>query len=135
MIGSGGAGKSTAARRLAAATGLPLVHLDREYWHPGWRPTPPEDWRLRVSELIAAEHWVLDGKDMGPADGGVTWAPRPGKHELKLVGSDGRTVAAAPFEVRGADGSGQPASTFSTSSGGSPDKSSGSGVNSGESER
>ena len=61
VIGSGGAGKSTAARRLAAATGLPLVHLDREYWHPGWRPTPPEEWRRVVGELIAAEHWVLDG--------------------------------------------------------------------------
>jgi penicillin-binding protein 1C len=83
----------------------------------------------------AGLHWDLDGTDMGPADGASTWAPLPGKHELKLVGSDGRAVAAAPFEVRGADGSGQPASTFSTSSGGSPDTSSGSGVNSGEFER
>ena len=29
-------------------------------------------------------------------------APQPGAHELKLVGEDGRAVAAARFEVRGA---------------------------------
>jgi penicillin-binding protein 1C len=83
----------------------------------------------------AGLHWDLDGTNMGPADGATTWAPQPGKHELKLAGSDGRAVAAVRFEVRGATAPGQPASTFSTSSGGSPDKSSGSGVNSGESER
>ncbi|WP_198119701.1 penicillin-binding protein 1C [Massilia rhizosphaerae] len=83
----------------------------------------------------AGLHWQLDGADAGPADQAATWAPRQGKHELELVGDDGRAVAAARFEVRGAEASGQPASTFSTSSGGSAGKSSGSGVNSGESER
>ena len=77
--------------------------------------------------------WEL--RESGPADAAATWAPQPGRYELKLVGSDGRAVATAPFEVRGGVGPGQPASTFSTSSGGSADKSSGSGVNSGESER
>jgi penicillin-binding protein 1C len=80
-------------------------------------------------------HWELDGTEAGPADQAATWAPVPGGHELKLVGDDGRAVAAARFEVRGAAAPGQLASTFSTSSGGSSDRSSGNGVNSGESER
>jgi penicillin-binding protein 1C len=49
--------------------------------------------------------WVLDGEALGPADGsGVAngWTPAPGRHELKLVGADGRTAASARFEVRGA---------------------------------
>jgi len=78
----------------------------------------------------AGLRWQLDGADAGPADRGAAWAPQPGAHELKLVGEGGRAVAAARFEVRG-----QPASTFSTSTGGSADRSSGNGVNSGESER
>jgi adenylate kinase family enzyme len=61
VIGSGGAGKSTAARAIAAATGLPLVHLDRVYWHAGWTPTPEEEWVRTVHALIAEEEWVLDG--------------------------------------------------------------------------
>jgi penicillin-binding protein 1C len=83
----------------------------------------------------AGLHWELDGAGVGPADQAATWAPLPGAHELKLVGEDGRAVAAARFEVRGAAAPGQVASTFSTSSGGSADRSSGSGVNRGESER
>jgi penicillin-binding protein 1C len=85
-------------------------------------------------------HWELDGTGLGPADRSETWAPVPGGHELKLVGDDGRAVSVARFEVRGAAAAGaaapgQLASSFSTSSGGSPDRSSGRGVNSGESER
>jgi penicillin-binding protein 1C len=78
----------------------------------------------------AGLRWQLDGADAGPADRGAAWTPQPGAHELKLVGENGRAVAAARFEVRG-----QAASTFSTSTGGSADRSSGNGVNSGESER
>lgn len=83
----------------------------------------------------AGLRWELDGAAAGPADAGATWTPLPGQHELKLVGEDGRAVAAARFDVRGASAPGQVASTFSTSSGGSAMRSSGNGVNSGESER
>ncbi|MCS0612955.1 penicillin-binding protein 1C [Massilia kyonggiensis] len=78
----------------------------------------------------AGLRWELDGADAGPADRGAMWTPQPGEHEVKLVGQDGRAVAAARFEVRG-----QLASTFSTSTGGSAGRSSGNGVNSRESER
>ena len=61
VIGSGGAGKTTLARRIAAATGLPLVHLDRRFWHAGWHPTPAEEWARIVTELAAEERWVMDG--------------------------------------------------------------------------
>lgn len=37
LIGSGGAGKSTLARRLGEQTGLPVVHLDRLYWTGEWQ--------------------------------------------------------------------------------------------------
>jgi adenylate kinase family enzyme len=45
VVGSSGAGKSTFARDLGARTGLPVVHLDRPFWRPGWVETPREEWR------------------------------------------------------------------------------------------
>ncbi|QRN96837.1 DNA topology modulation protein [Archangium violaceum] len=61
VIGSGGAGKSTFATRLAQLTGLPLVHLDALYWKPGWVETPKEEWSRTMGQLIAEERWVMDG--------------------------------------------------------------------------
>lgn len=61
VIGSGGSGKTTFARRLAARTGLPLFHLDQLYWHPGWEATPVDEWQRNVHDLIRSERWILDG--------------------------------------------------------------------------
>ena len=61
VIGSSGAGKSTLARRLAEHLDLPLIHLDREYWRPGWLEPPRAEWRRRVAELAARPEWVMDG--------------------------------------------------------------------------
>ncbi len=45
--------------------------------------------------------WVLDGKRLGAAARG-SWAPWPGRHELKLLGRSGEVVQTVRFEVRGA---------------------------------
>jgi adenylate kinase family enzyme len=68
VIGSGGSGKTTFARRLAERTGLPLIHLDALYWRPGWDPTPAEEWRAKVAELLRAERWIMDGNYGGTLD-------------------------------------------------------------------
>lgn len=61
VIGAGGAGKSTFAARLGLRTGLPVVHLDREYWQPGWIEPHPEAWVTTIARLTAGERWILDG--------------------------------------------------------------------------
>ena len=61
IIGPGGAGKSTLARALGGLTGLPVVHLDREHWLPGWVEPPRDEWGERVEELAAGERWIIDG--------------------------------------------------------------------------
>jgi len=61
IIGCPGAGKSTAARKLAARTGLPLIHLDRHYWRAGWVPTEDLLWRETVISLASQECWIIDG--------------------------------------------------------------------------
>jgi adenylate kinase family enzyme len=61
VVGSGGAGKSTFANQLSQRTGLPVVHLDREFWGPGWVKMEDEAWEARVRELVAADRWITDG--------------------------------------------------------------------------
>lgn len=45
--------------------------------------------------------WVLDGRRLGRG-ARLSWAPWPGRHELKLLGSRGQVLQAIKFEVRGA---------------------------------
>ena len=61
VIGSPGAGKSILATKLAALTGLPLIHLDQQYWQPGWVEPDEAIWQLRLNEIIAADQWIIDG--------------------------------------------------------------------------
>ena len=68
VIGSGGAGKSTFARRLGEKLGFPVIHLDRAYWRAGWVETPKDEWRRRVEGLCAGDEWVMDGNYSGTLD-------------------------------------------------------------------
>jgi adenylate kinase family enzyme len=68
VIGTGGSGKTTVARRLAQRTGLPLIHLDTHYWRPGWQPTPSGEWRAKVTELVSGDAWIIDGNYGGTLD-------------------------------------------------------------------
>ena len=91
VIGIPGAGKSTFSRRLAERTGLPLIHLDREFWQPGWRVTPREQWRTKVAALVAREAWVMDGNygaslDLRlPRADAVAWFDYPRRVAMRRV--------------------------------------------------
>lgn len=61
MVGCGGAGKSTFARRLNEVTGLPLYHLDQLHWRPDWIAPPEDEWRRTQVELAALDEWIIDG--------------------------------------------------------------------------
>ncbi len=61
VIGRSGAGKTTVALELGRTFGLPVVHLDRLAWEPGWRPVEHAVFESRHADAIAADEWVLDG--------------------------------------------------------------------------
>ena len=61
VVGSGGSGKSTFSRELGRVTGIPVIHLDREYWRPGWEETPKDEWKARVADMLEGERWIMDG--------------------------------------------------------------------------
>ncbi|MEO8329473.1 MAG: adenylate kinase [Candidatus Nanopelagicales bacterium] len=56
-----GGGKTRLSLEIARRLGLPVVHLDRDFWQPGWVSPEADWWRARVSELVAEPHWVMDG--------------------------------------------------------------------------
>ena len=68
VIGCSGSGKSTFARALAGKLTLPLIHLDAEYWLPGWAQPPRDVWREKVATLVACDTWVMDGNYTGTFD-------------------------------------------------------------------
>ena len=65
VIGSGGAGKSTFARRLGERLNLEVIHLDRHFWSAGWVEPPRAEWARDVEELTRRESWVMDGNYSG----------------------------------------------------------------------
>lgn len=61
IIGCGGAGKSTLARKLGEKLNIPVVHLDKLFWRPGWVQVSQEEFdTLHRAELVK-EKWIMDG--------------------------------------------------------------------------
>lgn len=61
IIGSPGAGKSTVSGALATRAGLPLHHLDRMHWLPGWIERDREEGRAELAGVLAQDSWIIDG--------------------------------------------------------------------------
>jgi adenylate kinase family enzyme len=68
IIGVSGSGKSWLAVRLGEALGLPVYHLDRLHWRPGWQPAPRVEWRALQEDLIQEPAWIIDGNYSGTLD-------------------------------------------------------------------
>lgn len=61
VVGGPGSGKSTLAGALGERTGLPVVHLDRLFWRPGWQRPDLSTWRAKVAEAVAGDAWIIEG--------------------------------------------------------------------------
>ena len=61
IVGNNGSGKSFLAKELSVITGLPLVHLDVEFWRANWEKPSKEEWLKIQMELISKEKWIIDG--------------------------------------------------------------------------
>jgi adenylate kinase family enzyme len=61
IIGSPGAGKSTLSAQVSRRLGLPLIHLDKLHWKPGWVECGKEEFEAKVRDAIAGPRWVIDG--------------------------------------------------------------------------
>jgi adenylate kinase family enzyme len=61
VLGCSGTGKSSLARRLGRATGLPVIHLDQHFWRPGWVEPEAAEWQAQAGALAAQPRWIIEG--------------------------------------------------------------------------
>ncbi len=61
VTGNAGSGKTTLSLRLGESLALPVIHLDRVVWRPGWRYAEKGEIARALDELTARESWVIDG--------------------------------------------------------------------------
>jgi adenylate kinase family enzyme len=61
IIGSGGAGKSTLARKLSNVTGIEIYHLDKLFWQSGWTSITKEELAEKIKEIVHINSWIMDG--------------------------------------------------------------------------
>lgn len=61
LIGSGGAGKSTLARRLGENLHIEVIHLDTLMWRPGWQFVEKVEQIQIQRKLVQKDEWIIDG--------------------------------------------------------------------------
>lgn len=61
VIGPCGSGKSTLSFELARRLGLPLIHMDKLNWQPGWIDSPDDELLTRVRQVVEQDRWLIDG--------------------------------------------------------------------------
>lgn len=64
VVGTSGSGKSTMAKALSQALGVPHVEMDALNWQADWRDLANHDlpeFQRRVAAAAAGEAWVIDG--------------------------------------------------------------------------
>jgi adenylate kinase family enzyme len=61
VMGGPGSGKSTFAREMGQILDLPVYHLDRYFWNPGWVQTEWDAFADRVRQIASLDQWIIDG--------------------------------------------------------------------------
>jgi adenylate kinase family enzyme len=116
VVGNSGSGKTTIAAELARLIGAPHLELDSVFHQPGWVPLPEPEFRTRVTELIAAPRWVVDGNYSAVRDlvwsraDTVVWLDLPRWQVMRQV--VGRTVRRAARRAELWNGNVEPWSNF-----------------------
>lgn len=61
IVGQPGAGKTWLARRMGAITGLPVHHMDRIHFLPGWVERPRGDKIALARAVEEQDIWIFEG--------------------------------------------------------------------------
>ena len=61
IIGCGGSGKSTLARQLSEKLNMPVIHLDKIWWRPGWEHISREEFTDIILREMEKPQWIMDG--------------------------------------------------------------------------
>lgn len=61
IVGQPGSGKSSLAQRLGERTGLPVIHIDKIHWQPGWVERSKAEKTRLCKEAEQGERWIFEG--------------------------------------------------------------------------
>ena len=61
IIGNGGGGKSTLAKKMASSLNLPLTHVDSIQFLPGMNFRDSAETSEQLREIASKEKWIIDG--------------------------------------------------------------------------
>jgi len=59
IVGQPGSGKSTLAQALGEKTGLPVIHIDKIHWQPGWVERSKAEKTRLCQEAERQERWIF----------------------------------------------------------------------------
>lgn len=65
VLGHSGAGKSTLAVDLGQSLGLPVIHLDKLSWRPGWQELDRTEFVQQMRDALGGDRWIIDGNYTG----------------------------------------------------------------------
>ncbi len=65
VIGCSGSGKTTLSVKLGAISGLPVIHLDKFFWKPGWVLAAREEFDAALQAELEKPAWIMDGNYKG----------------------------------------------------------------------
>lgn len=68
IIGSGGSGKSTFARKLGEKLQIEVFHLDAILWKPNWTAVSKNQQEAIQHQLVSKDQWIIDGNYNGTLD-------------------------------------------------------------------
>ena len=95
VVGSSGSGKSTVARGLSIALGIPHLELDSVFHQPGWAQLPTDEFQDAVRSFTDGEAWVVDGNYtrqgitdiVWPRADTVVWLDLPRSQTMRRIGA------------------------------------------------
>ena len=61
IVGCGGAGKSTLAKIMGDKFNLPVVHLDKIWWLPGWKTRTRFGFDRLLKKELKKPCWIIEG--------------------------------------------------------------------------
>ena len=61
IVGGPGSGKSMLATALGAKTGLPVHHMDKIHYRPGWIERPREEKDRLTHDVHMRDSWIFEG--------------------------------------------------------------------------
>lgn len=61
IMGFSGSGKSTLARCLGRHYSIPVYHLDRIHWLPGWKERERGLACAMIEDILTQPEWIIDG--------------------------------------------------------------------------